>query len=153
MNILQEIVERNRPALEERKHRIPLSLLEDEAKRSAARPGFAGAFRGEGIHVIAELKKASPSKGLIRPELDVPRLAADLETAGAAALSVLTEPYCFQGSLRNLQAAGETVRIPLLRKDFIFDPYQIAEAKANGASAVLLIGAMLDPEEFAELAA
>ena len=152
MNILHEIVNRNFPELEKRKHKLRFSLLDAEAKRAESRPGFADAFRTTGVHVIAELKKASPSKGLIRPELDVPRLAKELESAGAAALSVLTEPFYFQGSLANLKTAAGSCGLPLLRKDFIFDPYQIAEARVNGASAVLLIAAMLPAERFAELA-
>ena len=147
-NILQEIVERNRPALAERKHALPLPELAAIAADAPARPKFAEAFRGPGIHVIAELKKASPSKGLIREDLDVPVLAKQLEDAGAAALSVLTEPFYFKGGLENLRIAAATVSLPLLRKDFIFDPYQIVEAKANGASAVLLIVAMLDADMF-----
>lgn len=152
MNILNEIVERNRPELEKRKREIPFARMEEMAKQALPRPGFAVAFQPGRIGVIAELKKASPSKGLIRPELDVPRLARSLETAGAAALSVLTEPFYFQGGLNNLKTAAGACRLPLLRKDFIFDPYQIAEAKANGASAVLLIAAMLPRDRFAELA-
>ena len=147
-NILQEIVERNRPALAERKHALPLHELAAIAADAPARPKFAEAFRGPGVHVIAELKKASPSKGLIRENLDVPVLAKQLEDAGAAALSVLTEPFYFKGGLENLRIAAATVSLPLLRKDFIFDPYQIVEAKANGASAVLLIVAMLDADMF-----
>ena len=147
-NILQEIVERNRPALAERKHTLPLHELAAIAADAPARPKFAEVFRGPGVHVIAELKKASPSKGLIRENLDVPVLAKQLEDAGAAALSVLTEPFYFRGGLENLRKAAATVSLPLLRKDFIFDPYQIVEAKANGASAVLLIAAMLDADMF-----
>lgn len=148
MNILEEIVSKNRPALEAEERLHPLAELEEAAKRTPERPKFADVFRSPGIHVIAELKKASPSKGIIREDLDVPALAGKLESAGAAALSVLTEPFYFRGSLRNLKTAAETVRLPLLRKDFIFSPYQIAEAKISGASAVLLIAAMLDAETF-----
>ncbi len=147
-NILQEIVERNRPALAERKRALPVAELAAIAADVPARPKFAETFRGPGIHVIAELKKASPSKGMIRENLDVPVLAKQLEDAGAAALSVLTEPFYFKGGLENLRNAAATVSLPLLRKDFIFDPYQILEAKANGASAVLLIAAMLDADTF-----
>jgi len=150
-DILHEIVERNRPALEERKRKLPFAELAAMAADAPARPKFAEAFRGPGIHVIAELKKASPSKGLIRENLDVPALAKQLEDAGAAALSVLTEPFYFRGGLENLRKAAGTVSLPLLRKDFIFDPYQILEAKANGASAVLLIAAMLDADTFRRL--
>ena len=107
--ILEQIVERNRPALEERKLAVPFRELEAAAADVPARPGFAAAFRGPGVHVIAELKKASPSKGVIREFLDVPELAKRLEEAGAAALSVLTEPFYFQGSLDNLRNAAGTV--------------------------------------------
>ena len=147
-NILNEIVERNRPALEQKKLDMPFDRLASIAADAPERASFTEAFRGSGIHVIAELKKASPSKGLIRENLDVPVLAKSLKDAGAAALSVLTEPFYFKGGLENLRLAAKTVSIPLLRKDFIFDPYQILEAKACGASAVLLIAAMLDADTF-----
>ena len=150
-NILNEIVARNRPALEQKKQDVPIDKLAAIAADVPERASFAEAFRGPGIHVIAELKKASPSKGLIREELDVPVLAKALKDAGAAALSVLTEPFYFKGGLNNLRIASETVSIPLLRKDFIFDTYQILEAKANGASAILLIAAMLTSDEFRRL--
>ena len=150
-DILHEIVERNRPALEERKRDLPFAELAARIADAPARPKFAEAFRGPGIHVIAELKKASPSKGMIRENLDVPVLAKQLEGAGAAALSVLTEPFYFRGGLENLRRAAATVSLPLLRKDFIFDPYQILEAKVCGASAVLLIAAMLKADEFRRL--
>ena len=150
-DILNEIVERNRPALELKKQDLPFDRLAALAAEAPERASFVEAFRGSGIHVIAELKKASPSKGLIRENLDVPVLAKTLKDAGAAALSVLTEPFYFKGGLENLRLAAETVSLPLLRKDFIFDPYQILEAKASGASAVLLIAAMLNADEFRRL--
>ncbi len=150
-SILNEIVAKNRAALELKKREIPLDELAATAADAPERADFAEAFRAPGIHVIAELKKASPSKGMIRETLDVPALAAELKDAGAAALSVLTEPFYFKGGLENLRLASETVSIPLLRKDFIFDPYQILEAKAYGASAVLLIAAMLNAGEFRRL--
>ena len=112
---------------------------------------FAAAFRGDGIHVIAELKKASPSKGLIRADFHPVKLAKELESAGAAALSVLTEPDCFLGSLRYLEEVRGAVSIPLLRKDFISNEYQILEARAAGADAVLLIAAVLEENRFTEL--
>ena len=151
ISILNEIVDRNRAALEQRKRDLPFDELAARAEDAPERANFTEAFRAPGIHVIAELKKASPSKGLIREDLDVPALAGSLKEAGAAALSVLTEPFYFRGGLNNLVLASETVSIPLLRKDFIFDPYQIVEAKANGASAVLLIAAMLNADEFKRL--
>jgi indole-3-glycerol phosphate synthase len=150
-SILNEIVEQNREVLELKKKGMPFDRLAGIAADAPERANFAEAFQGPGIHVIAELKKASPSKGMIRENLDVPVLAAALKEAGAAALSVLTEPFFFKGGLNNLRMAAETVSIPLLRKDFIFDPYQILEAKANGASAVLLIAAMLNADEFKRL--
>ena len=150
-SILNEIVERNRPALEQKKMDMPFDRLASIAADAPERASFTEAFRGSGIHVIAELKKASPSKGLIRENLDVPVLAKSLKDAGAAALSVLTEPFYFKGGLENLRLAAKTVSIPLLRKDFIFDPYQILEAKMNGASAILLIAAMLNADEFKRL--
>ncbi len=150
-SILNEIVTRNRAALEAKKQDMPFDAVAALASEAPERPSFAEAFRGPGIHVIAELKKASPSKGLIREDLNVPVLAGSLKDAGAAALSVLTEPFYFKGGLENLRLAAETVSIPLLRKDFIFDPYQILEAKAYGASAILLIAAMLNADEFKRL--
>ena len=150
-NILNEIVTQNREVLELKKKSMPFKMIETLAADTPERPSFAEAFRGPGIHVIAELKKASPSKGMIRENLDVPVLAKSLMDAGAAALSVLTEPFFFKGGLQNLKLASKTVSIPLLRKDFIFDPYQILEAKANGASAILLIAAMLNADEFKDL--
>jgi indole-3-glycerol phosphate synthase len=99
------------------------------------------------VAVIAELKKASPSKGLIRAEFQVPELARELETAGAAALSVLTDEEFFHGSLQNLRMASAAVKLPCLRKDFIVDEFQLLEARANSADAVLLIVAALSQEE------
>jgi indole-3-glycerol phosphate synthase len=107
---------------------------------------------GRSIAVIAELKKASPSKGLIRADFRPVELARELEAAGATALSVLTDEEFFQGSLRNLREASGTVSIPCLRKDFIVDEFQLLEARANSADAVLLIVAALSPAELVGLA-
>ena len=104
-----------------------------------------------GPAIIAELKKASPSKGLIRADFPVATLAKDLANAGAAALSVLTDERYFQGSLHNLELASEAASLPCLRKDFIVDEFQLLEAKANGADAVLLILSALDDSEFSRL--
>jgi indole-3-glycerol phosphate synthase len=116
------------------------------------RKGLEAAGRG-GIAIIAELKKASPSRGLIRKDFDPAKLARELEQAGAAALSVLTDEEFFQGSLGNLWAASTSTRLPCLRKDFILDEFQILEARANGADAVLLIVAALGDAELKALAA
>jgi len=105
-----------------------------------------------GAAVIAELKKASPSRGLIRPEFDPEKLAKELEAAGAAALSVLTDAEFFQGSLDNLQCASASASLPCLRKDFIVDEVQIVEARAHGADAILLIVAALSQPELTKLA-
>ncbi len=115
--------------------------------------GFRRALQAaaSGPAIIAELKKASPSKGLIRAQLDVPQLARELEAAGARALSVLTEEEFFQGSLENLQAASAAATLPCLRKDFIIDEFQMVEARAHGADAVLLIAAALEERELRAL--
>ena len=101
--------------------------------------------------IIAEVKRASPSRGDIRPDLDPARLAAAYEAGGAAAISVLTETAFFKGSLTDLQAARRAVTLPVLRKDFIIDPYQVVEAAAAGADAVLIIVRILDDVQLAEL--
>ena len=130
-------------------------LLEQPAEMHVPR-GFRRALEAksrDGVAVIAELKKASPSKGLIRAEFRPAELARELEAAGAAALSVLTDEEFFQGSLGNLREASAAVSIPCLRKDFIVDEFQLLEARANCADAVLLIVAALSSEELNALAA
>jgi indole-3-glycerol phosphate synthase len=131
-----------------------LRALERAAAEHTPR-GFRNQLRRvaqDGIAVIAELKKASPSKGLIRPDFRPSELARDLEQAGAAALSVLTDEQFFQGSLDNLRQASSSSPLPCLRKDFIVDEFQIVEAKANRADAILLIVAALDQKELVSLA-
>jgi indole-3-glycerol phosphate synthase len=128
--------------------------LEQRAERHVPR-GFRRALEEKsraGVAVIAELKKASPSKGLIRAEFCVEKLAGELEAAGAAALSVLTDEEFFQGSLGNLRKASAAVKVPCLRKDFIVDEFQLLEARANSADAVLLIVAALTNAELNRLA-
>jgi len=130
--------------------------LRDLVRRAEGQtpPQFRAALerRGAGeIAVIAELKKASPSRGLIRGDFDVAKLAAGFAKSGAAALSVLTEEDFFQGSLRNLELAAELSNLPCLRKDFIVDEFQVLEARAAGASAILLIVAALSQVDLTHL--
>ncbi len=136
--------------------RASASLQELERSAQAHIPrGFRRALqtKGEsGIAVIAELKKASPSRGLIREHFVPETLAAELEAAGASALSVLTDEQFFHGSLENLRAASASAKLPCLRKDFIVDEFQLLEARANSADAVLLVVAALTPKELAALA-
>lgn len=129
------------------------SDLELAAAAAGPLPSFAAALRGGTVAVIAELKRRSPSKGAINEALDVPARAVEYAAAGAAALSVLTEPSRFGGSLADLRAAHGAVRLPLLRKDFIVSPLQLLEARSAGASAVLLIARALPPQRRIALAA
>lgn len=150
---LEPILAETRKAVEARKRASHRASL--EALAAAHKPrGFAKALRqrsNSGPAIIAELKKASPSKGLIRPDFDVPSLAKSLERGGATCLSVLTEEKFFQGSLLNLEAASAATQIPCLRKDFIIDEFQILEARAHRADAILLIAAALTDSELHRL--
>ena len=138
---LNQILARTRLGVLERKLAANLAHVEQSAAAHQPR-GFARNLRQvaqSGPAVIAELKKASPSKGLIRADFQPRDLALTLEAAGAAALSVLTDAEFFQGSLENLEIASAAVTIPCLRKDFMVDPFQVLEARASGADAILLI--------------
>ena len=153
--ILERIVAATRARVAESRRTADLRELEGRAERYVPR-GFRRALQTksrEGVAVIAELKKASPSKGLIRADFHPGELARELAAAGAAALSVLTDEEFFQGSLRNLREASAAVAIPCLRKDFIVDEFQLVEARANCADAVLLIVAALSAQELSTLAA
>ena len=154
VGILDQIVEKKRERLSLRMQEEPLSSLEDRAKGAPLPLDFSKALRGSGVRLIAETKKASPSKGLLHENYDPVSLARTYAENGAAAVSVLTEVDHFQGSLAHLEAVKDSVReagVPVLRKDFIFDPYQIVEARASGADAILLIVAMLDTPRIREL--
>ncbi len=152
---LDQILARTRADLVLRMQHTPRTALERQALQHTPR-GFAAALRtraATGPAIIAELKKASPSKGLIRPDFSAAILAPAMQSGGAAALSVLTDEPFFQGSLPNLRTASNTTAIPCLRKDFIVDEYQIVEARAHGADAILLIAAALSDAELARLSA
>jgi indole-3-glycerol phosphate synthase len=151
---LDQIVSSTRRKVAEAKAVVDLRELGRRAEQHVPR-GFRRALEEKsqtGVAVIAELKKASPSKGLIRAEFCVEELARELEGAGAAALSVLTDEEFFQGSLENLKLASAAVKVPCLRKDFIMDEFQLLEARANSADAVLLIVAALTNAELNRLA-
>jgi indole-3-glycerol phosphate synthase len=151
---LDQIVSSTRAKVAMAKRSADLRELEHQAERHVPR-GFRRALAEKSrsaIAVIAELKKASPSKGLIRANFSGQDLARELENAGAAALSVLTDKEFFQGSLANLREASAAVKIPCLRKDFIIDEFQLLEARANSADAVLLIVAALTNTELNRLA-
>ncbi len=149
--ILDRIVEARRGSISHRKRVVPDVALKIAAEKNEPARDFAGALSRDGFNVIAELKKASPSKGLIREAYEPAALAAQLAGAGAAALSVLTEEEFFLGSLGDLKAAKKAAAVPILRKDFIVDPWQVWEARAAGADAFLLITAILDDAALREL--
>jgi indole-3-glycerol phosphate synthase len=137
--------------LDERRRLVPQAEIEAVAG-PGPRPSFVAALGAPGVSLIAEVKRASPSKGPIRPGLDAGVLAAVYERVGAGAVSVVTEQDHFGGSLYDLRAAVHATALPILRKDFIVDPYQVHEARACGASAVLLIAALLSDGELEALA-
>jgi indole-3-glycerol phosphate synthase len=150
---LEEIVAATRERVAVAKASADRRVLSPTAEQHRPR-GFRESLQRaakSGIAIIAELKKASPSKGLIRGDFPVAELAQELEEAGAAALSVLTNERFFQGSLQNLEIASQATRLPCLRKDFIIDEFQLLEARAHRADAVLLIVAALTQTELANL--
>jgi indole-3-glycerol phosphate synthase len=155
MDFLTEIMSLKRARLEEAKKARGIEDLRaqaDDARRDSRSHAFRNALNNhERINVIAEFKRASPSKGVIRAGVEPSEIARSYEAGGAAAISVLTEEDRFQGSLDDLRAVRALVKIPVLRKDFIFDEYQLYESAAAGADALLLIVAALDDERLARL--
>lgn len=150
--ILDRIVDARRASVAHRKRVLPdVALKIAVEKKAPPARDFAAALSRVGLNVIAELKKASPSLGVIRNEYTPSTLAAQLEQAGAAALSVLTEEDFFSGSLGDMKDARKVAQIPILRKDFIIDPWQVWEARAAGADSFLLIAAVLRDELLSEL--
>jgi indole-3-glycerol phosphate synthase len=143
--ILDQIVATKRRELADAQARVPAAELERRAARAAPPRDFRAALEAApGIAIIAEVKKASPSAGILRADFDAVALARTYERHGAACVSVLTDETYFQGSLAHLEAIRAAVDLPLLRKDFLLDPYQLLEARAAGADAVLLIAEVLD---------
>ena len=152
--ILTEIVAAKKVELDRLKVEVPLPEVERRIRETKPPLNLAGALWSDSVRVIAEVKKASPARGLLRADLDPAALASSYADNGAAAVSVLTNRDHFQGSIEDLEAVHGAVNprgIPVLRKEFVFDPYQVYEARAHGADAVLLIVAMLDPVLLGEL--
>ncbi len=152
-DFLQTIMDSRRLDVAEAKAVLPLAGLRARAEEArAGRRSFAAALRKpEPIGIVAEIKRASPSKGDLAPDINPATLARAFEVGGAAALSVLTEPHYFKGSAADLTAARGAVKLPVLRKDFLFDDYQIVESAAMGADAVLLIMRLLTRAELVRL--
>jgi indole-3-glycerol phosphate synthase len=156
-DILTEIIARKRQDIATSRIARPLDTLDHAAREQAPPRGFIASLRralAEGRYgLIAEIKKASPSHGMIRPDFEPEAIARAYQSAGASCLSVLTDAPYFQGSAAHLQAARAACQLPVLRKDFMVDPYQVVEARAIGADCILLIMAALDDSQAAELEA
>jgi indole-3-glycerol phosphate synthase len=151
--VLDRILEARRAEVDHRKRVLPETALKYGVKAAPPVRDFAAALSRDGLNIIAELKPASPSRGIIRDPFDPPALAKSLEAAGAAALSVLTEGEFFRGSLKNLRDARKEVALPALRKDFIFDPWQVWESRANDSDCFLLMVVSLSDELLRDLIA
>ena len=151
--VLDRILEARRAEVDHRKRVLPETALKYGVKAAPPVRDFAAALSRDAINVLAELKPASPSRGIIRDPFDAPALGKALEAAGAAALSVLTEGEFFGGSLKNLRDARKEIALPVLRKDFIFDPWQVWESRANDADSFLLIVAALSDDQLRDLIA
>jgi len=153
VTFLEQILESTRSRIgEEIRYRSFASLASDVAAMEQPRD-FEGALRQGGISLIAEIKRKSPSAGSLRSKVDPAKIAGAYEQAGARAISVLTEPYFFDGSLKDLVSARQAVDLPVLRKDFLVDPYQVVQARVAGADAILLIvAALTDRGLFREMA-
>ena len=151
MSVLDEILEGVRADLTARQRAVPLDSLKEAAGKAPAARNVVAAFKGGDVAVIAEVKRASPSKGALAAIADPASLAMDYEAGGARVISVLTEPRRFGGSLEDLAAVREAVQVPVLRKDFIVSSYQLWEARAYGADMVLLIVAALEQNALVSL--
>ena len=153
MSFLENILAAKQAEIAAARNLKPQAELERLAAKREDFRGFAESLARPGVRVIAEIKRASPSLGDIRPDLHPGDLALAYQAGGAAAISVLTEPAFFKGSAKDLKRAREVVELPVLRKDFILDPYQVYETAAMGADAMLLIVRILDDEQLASLLA
>ena len=149
--MLDKIIAQKREEVEQKKKVATMPYLQERIADQKPPLDLAPALKGDHIRLIAEVKKASPSRGLLRPNLNPTKLARTYAEGGAAAISVLTEVNYFMGSIEHLAAIRGAVELPLLRKDFIFDSYQIYESRAYGADALLLIAAILSQGQLKEL--
>ena len=150
-SILDKIVSDKRNELKARKQEVPLSTLEERITHRGFLFDFGNALNQNRIQLIAEVKQSSPSRGMLCPDFSPVALAREYAKDGAAAISVLTEANYFGGSIEHLAAIRTAVHLPLLRKDFIFDPYQVYESAASGADALLLVAAILSQRQLGEL--
>lgn len=154
MNVLSEIIAKKRERVIAAQAAVPFDQMRrqaQEVRNGAKTHAFRTALRSEGINIIAEFKRRSPSKGIIRANANLTQMVRSYESGGAVALSVLTEEDYFDGSLNDLRAAKSAVKLPVLRKDFVFEDYQVYESAAAGADAILLIVAALDDEKLSHL--
>lgn len=151
--ILEAIINRKKEEINRRKATVPLPVLEKRVLENRPVLNLSGALMGDNVRLIAEIKKASPSKGLLRKDFQPPQLASDFAQSGAAAISILTDKH-FLGEIEHLKMVSDAVApfgTPVLRKDFILDPYQVFEARANGADAILLIVSALEQSQLEQL--
>jgi indole-3-glycerol phosphate synthase len=149
--MIDRIITLKKEEVEQRKKALPLARLQERIAREKPPLDLASALKGDHIRLIAEVKRASPSRGILHPNLKPVQLVQTYVEGGAAAISVLTEADHFKGHIDYLEAIRQEVQLPLLRKDFIFDPYQVYESRAYGADALLLITAILSQDQLEEL--
>ena len=153
-HILTRIIEAKQKRLQAAKTRVPEPIVKRMAETAKPAPSFSEALgKSQRVRIIAEVKKASPSKGVLKADLDAARQAAVYAEAGACAVSVVTEEDFFQGDLGWIGKIHDATKLPVLRKDFVYDPFQVYETRAAGASAILFIVAMLQPSELKDLIA